>query len=90
MRYEWDEGKRAANLAKHGIDFADAVRFDWSTAVETADNRLEYGEKRWVALGCIDRSLHVLIYMERGDNIRLISLRKANSREREFYETQQA
>lgn len=90
MRYEWDEGKRAANLAKHGIDFADAARFDWSTAMETVDNRLEYGEKRWVALGRIDRRLHVLIYTERNDNIRLISLRKANNREREFYETQQA
>lgn len=90
MRYEWDEGKRAANLAKHGSDFADAERFDWSTAMEAEDNRLEYGEKRWIALGRIDRRLHVLIYTERSGNIRLISLRKANSREREFYETQQA
>jgi hypothetical protein len=89
MRYEWDESKRAANLAKHGIDFADAERFDWSTAMEVEDNRLEYGEKRWITLGRIGCRLHVLIYTERIGNIRLISLRKANSREREFYEKKQ-
>jgi uncharacterized DUF497 family protein len=34
MKYEWDENKRAANLAKHGVDFIDAEHFDWLLAIE--------------------------------------------------------
>jgi len=86
MRYEWDEDKRAANLAKHGVDFEEAERFDWSLAIEAIDDRADYGEERWVALGSIDERLHVLTYTVRGENIRLISLRKANRRESEHYE----
>lgn len=90
MHYEWDESKRAANLAKHGMDFIDAERFEWATAIEAMDNRFDYGEERWVALGLIGNRLHVLIYTRRKKSIRLISLRRANSREREYYEKTQA
>ncbi|KKL79025.1 hypothetical protein LCGC14_2018990 [marine sediment metagenome] len=86
MKYEWDENKRAANLTKHDIDFIDAEHFDWSSAIETIDDRFNYIEERWVALGFIGNRLHVLTYTGRGENIRLISLRKANKREREYYE----
>ena len=86
MRYEWDANKRAANLAKHGVDFAGAERFDWSSAAEAIDDRTDYGEERWVALGLIGSRLHVLTYTVRCESIRLISLRKANGRERESYE----
>lgn len=90
MHYEWDESKRTANFAKHGIDFIDAERFEWATAIEAMDNRFDYGEERWVTLGFIDDCLHVLIYTRRKKSIRLISLRRANSREREYYEKTQA
>ncbi len=86
MKYEWDENKRVANLAKHGVDFLDAEDFDWSSAFETIDDRFNYIEDRWIALGFIDSRLHVLIYTMRGGNIRLISLRKANKREKDYYE----
>ena len=86
MKYEWDENKRVANLAKHDVDFIDAEHFDWSSAFETIDDRSNYSEERWVALGFIGKRLHVLIYTVRGENIRLISLRKANKRERKYYE----
>ncbi len=86
MLFEWDENKRIANLVKHNVDFFDAERFDWSSAIETIDTRLSYDEERWIALGFIDNRLHVLIYTFRGDNIRLMSLRKANKRERNYYE----
>jgi hypothetical protein len=86
MKYEWDENKRVANLAKHGVDFIDAEDFDWSSAIETIDDRFNYIEDRWIALGFIDSRLHVLIYTMRGENIRLISLRKANKREKDYYE----
>ena len=51
MHYEWDESKRVANFAKHGVDFIDAEQFEWATAIEAMDNRCDYGEDRWVALG---------------------------------------
>ena len=86
MEYEWDENKRTANIAKHNVDFVDAEKFDWSSAIETIDDRFNYNEERWVALGVIDERLHVLTYTIRDENIRLISLRKANKREREYYE----
>ena len=44
MKYEWDENKRVANLAKHGVDFIDAEHFDWSLAIEAIDDRFNYGE----------------------------------------------
>lgn len=72
IAYEWDENKRLANLAKHGVDFEAALDFDWGTAIETLDNRLDYGETRWIAIGKIKRRLHVMVYTERGDNIRII------------------
>jgi uncharacterized protein len=86
MIYEWDENKRIANLAKHGVDFLDPEDFDWSSAIETIDDHFDYLEDRWIALGYIDSRLHVLIYIMRSGNIRLISLRKANMRERDYYE----
>jgi uncharacterized DUF497 family protein len=86
MRYEWDEGKRSANFAQHGTNFSEAEQFDWTTAVEARDTRFDYGEERWIALGMIGNRLHVLIYTIRHGNIRLISLRRANLREKKYYE----
>ncbi|MHB1351552.1 MAG: BrnT family toxin [Desulfobulbaceae bacterium] len=90
MQYEWNEGKRAANLAKHGVDFLEAERFEWSSAIEAKDDRFRYGEDRWIALGLIGKRLHVLIYTRRKAIIRIISLRRANKRESEYYEKTQA
>jgi len=90
MQYEWDESKRAANYAKHGVDFTEAEGFEWSTAIEAMDSRFDYGEERWVALGLIGKRLYVLIYTRRQESVCLISLRRANTREREYYEKTQA
>ena len=86
MQYEWDENKRIANIARHKVDFISAVDFQWDTALETVDDRFDYGEERWVALGFIGNKLHVMVYNFRSQNIRIISLRKANKRERIYYE----
>ena len=88
MKYEWDLNKNSANLVRRGVDFNSAVDFDWSTAIETYDDRADYSEDRWIALGCIKNCLHVLEYTERSNNIRIISLRKATKRERKYYEEQ--
>jgi len=88
MQYEWDENKRLANLVRHKVDFAEAIDFQWDSALETIDNRQNYGEKRWIALGLIGKRLYVMVYTFRAAKIRIISLRKANKRERMYYEKQ--
>ncbi len=88
MNYGWDENKRKANIIKHGVDFAIAENFEWDTALETIDDRHDYCEDRWIALGYIEAIIYILIYTYRTDMIRIISLRKANNRERKYYEKQ--
>ena len=79
--YEWDEAKRQTNLAKHGIDFLAIAGFDWVTAARQADNRQDYGEARMAATGRIGERLYFVVYVQRGSILRIISLRKANTRE---------
>ena len=88
MIYEWDEAKRIFKLAKHGVDFAAAVGFEWETAVERLDARRDYGESRWWAMGMIGDCLHFLVFARREDRIRVISLRRGNRNERISYETE--
>ena len=86
MRYEWDDNKNKANIAKHGVNFNIAVDFDWESAIEVRDTRFDYGEERWIALGYINKRLFIMVYVFRENTIRIISLRKANKRESDFYE----
>jgi len=88
--YEWDDLKRQANIAKHGVDFSLAEDFDWKTAHIEQDLRSEYGEARFVAFGWIDNRLYVLVFTRRGHVLRIIGLRKANQREVERYEKTKA
>lgn len=84
MAYEWDEPKRASNIQKHGVDFAIAESFDWGTALVAYDDWHD-DEDRWIAIGFIGIVVHVMVYAERGDNIRIISLRKASPNEEKHY-----
>jgi len=86
MQFEWDESKRASNLEKHGIDFRDAVIFFESDLVCFEDDRHNYGEKRFIAFGQLAGRLLVTAYTLRNGNIRILSMRKANARERRLYE----
>lgn len=86
MEYEWDEAKREANLARHGLDFALATDFDWSQAVVLPDTRENYGEQRYVALAPIRERVHVMAFTPRNARVRIIGLRKANLREQKRYE----
>lgn len=90
MIYEWDETKRADNLAKHGIDFAIVEGFEWDTAVIAADARRDYRELRYSAFGLIEDHLFNLVFTPRAGKIRVISLRRANRREvRQYVEQTQ-
>jgi uncharacterized DUF497 family protein len=88
MVYEWDDDKTAINFAKHGVSFSVIEYFDWSSAIVKQDTRKDYGETRFMAFGKIGSRLHVAVYTKRSATIRVIGLRKANSREVKRYEDQ--
>lgn len=62
-----------------------AAGFDWTGALTLEDTRRDYGEQRFQALGFIKDRLHMLVYTPRAGRIHIISLRKANDRERRRY-----
>lgn len=86
MRCTWDKANAERHFAKHGVRFEACLGFDWETAFAVEDDRFDYGERRMIALGFISGRLHVLVYVRRGAWARVISLRKANERERMKYE----
>ena len=87
MHFEWDDAKNQANIRKHGIDFQDAVDIFNHPLLSRMDNRTDYGEERWVAIGQIRYITGVIVYTERvGDIIRIISARKATKQEARRYE----
>jgi uncharacterized DUF497 family protein len=90
MAFGWDEAKRLSNLAKHGLDFALADEFDWDGAVIYPDLRRDYGESREIAFAEFRGRVHVIIYVSRGEQTRLIGFRKANAREVRRYEEEKA
>jgi uncharacterized DUF497 family protein len=90
MRYEWDDQKNQQNLLKHGIGFDIIEDADWSKALLLPDIRFDYGEVRVLAYLPIHNRLHAVIYAMRGENRRIISLRKANKRELYYVKTHHA
>ena len=87
MEIEFDPAKDRANADKHGMSLRAAEGFDWDTALEREDDRFDYGEVRFVALGLIGDRLHVLVFTEGSheDAVRAISLRPAEKHEVRFY-----
>jgi uncharacterized DUF497 family protein len=70
--------KDRANRLKHGVSLGLAAAMDLGAAVIEPDQR-RYGEARFVALGLISGRFHLLAFTMRGEVMRVISLRKANS-----------
>ena len=88
MDYEWDSAKARANLRKHGVDFTDAATvFSDDYALTIPDDSPD--EERFVTLGmdALARIL-VVVFTWRGQHIRIISARKAESQERKQYKDQ--
>ena len=83
MPYEWDESKRIDTLVTRGVDFTDIHYFDWNTALTRRSYRND--EERRASLGMIGDRLHHVVWTQRGENTRIISLRKANVREERIY-----
>ncbi|MDZ4364164.1 BrnT family toxin [Brevundimonas sp.] len=84
----FDPAKDVVNVAKHGVSLGRAHEFVFEDSLIEADDRFDYQESRWIAYGYLDGRLHVLVFTQRGDTIRVISLRKANQREKRHVEHQ--
>lgn len=81
MEITFDPAKDAANIAKHGVSLTVAVDLEWDSAVTWPDARRDYGESRMIGLASTGARLYCVIFTDRGNARRVISLRKANERE---------
>ena len=92
MKFEWNEEKSMHNLQKHGVSFEEAKEvFEDPFHISKLDHRFDYFEERWITLGSTkkDKILVVanIFFDDNGEEIiRIISARKANQKERIFYE----
>ena len=87
MGFEWDENKRAENIDKHDLDFADAWQIFDAPMLVDVDNRADYGETRFFGIGFLRNIVAAVVFTEPdAETIRVISLRKALKYEREQLE----
>lgn len=85
MKFEWDLNKNAQNIQKHKLDFQDAREVFGEPYLVFEDKRFTYGEKRFIVIGNLRQRMVVLIYTMRNSVYRIISMRKANEREKRDY-----
>ncbi len=88
LTFEWDSRKARSNLAKHGVGFQEASTiFGDPLSLTIPDPEHSLSEKRYITVGrAFSGKLLVVVHTERGDNICIISARRASRRERKFYE----
>lgn len=85
MIYEWNEEKNQLNFQKHGLNFHDAEIIFLGKTISFIDDRENYGEERYITLGELKNRVIVVVHTQRGSNTRIISMRKANEREKKIY-----
>lgn len=84
MLLEWDEGKRKSNLIKHGLDFRDAHHiFDGQKVYTRLSPRGD--EKRFISVGMIENRVVAVVWIERDEITRIISMRRARDEEKRAY-----
>lgn len=85
--YEWDNAEAAANLRKHGVDFADAIAaLEDANRLEEIDTRFAYDEERIHVIGIAHgKVLFVIVTLRGEDTCRIISARKATRHEQDRY-----
>ena len=81
IRFVWSESKGLRNRRDHGLDFADAVAVFEGATFTFEDDRFAYGERRFVTLGLLSGIPVSIVHTEEAHEIRVISFRKATTRE---------
>jgi uncharacterized protein len=86
LEFEWDEAKAQLNTEKHGVSFFTAAAIFRNERLERIDDREDYGEERWIALGRVEMEVYRVVYTWRDKNlIRIVSAQKANRSDQEAY-----
>ena len=85
MPIEFDAAKRTATLEARGLDMARADEVLAGATLTVEDDRQDYGEDRFITIGFLDATMVVLVWTPRDGAHRIISMRKANERERTLY-----
>lgn len=92
MKFKWDKFKNALNILNHNMSFEEACEvFEDPLHISKLDYRFNYFEERWITLGSTSRYkiivvAHMLFDENNEEIIRIISARKANSKEVQIYE----
>jgi uncharacterized DUF497 family protein len=87
MKFIWDETKRISNSHKHELDFALTHLIFENDTFTFEDKRMAYHEQRFVTLGLLNDDVVVVVHTETENEIRVISLRRANKNEQTLYFT---
>ena len=85
MELEFDQDKRHKTLLERGLDFARASEVFEGIHFTGQDSRVNYEEDRFITVGWLDARLVVLVWTPRGEVRRIISMRKANDREKALF-----
>jgi uncharacterized protein len=85
VKLEYDLFKSRKNANERGLPFELVKDFSWETATTIPDNRYNYSEPRFISTGFIGNRIHVVCYTPVISGVRVISFRKANSREIKRY-----
>ena len=92
MKFEWNEEKNSLNIKKHHVSFEEAKEvFSDPMHISKLDHKFDYFEERWITIGVTNEHKILVVanmfFDENGDEIiRITSARKANEKERIFYE----
>lgn len=81
IEISYDPAKDVINQGRHGVSLVMGAQIDWLTALEAYDDREDYGEDRYRAVGFIGERLYFVAFTDRGEVRHIISLRKATARE---------
>ena len=76
-----DPAKDLLNQEVHGVSLSLASELEWDTLMSRPDQRRNYGETRMIGYALFGERLYCVVYVDREEARRIISLRKANSRE---------
>ena len=82
MQITFDPAKREATLRDRGLDFAEAAVVFAGRIIEGPDERFDYGETRIITVGFLRERMVIVVWTARGDARHIISMRKANDREK--------
>jgi hypothetical protein len=85
VRITFDPAKRAKALRERGLDFADTALVFAGPTVTLRDDRVDYGEDRFITAGELVGRMVILVWTPTADSRRIISMRKANDREQAQY-----